>query len=88
VAVVAVFRQLGVPERLLTLVEGESLLNDGVAIVLFTDPAQRRARAEASVGSASSSSSRSSSGEPRSARCSGSAPRCSSRGWTATSRRR
>jgi len=36
VAVVAVFRQLGVPERLLVLVEGESLLNDGVAIVLFT----------------------------------------------------
>jgi len=36
VAVVAVFRQLGVPRRLLTLVEGESLLNDGVAIVLAT----------------------------------------------------
>lgn len=35
VAVVAIFRQLGVPERLLTLVEGESLLNDGLAIVLF-----------------------------------------------------
>lgn len=36
VAVVAVFRKLGVPERLLVLIEGESLLNDGVAIVLFT----------------------------------------------------
>jgi monovalent cation:H+ antiporter, CPA1 family len=35
VAVVAVFREVGVPGRLLTLVEGESLLNDGVAIVLF-----------------------------------------------------
>ena len=35
VAVVAIFRELGVPPRLLTLVEGESLLNDGVAIVLF-----------------------------------------------------
>ncbi len=35
VAVVAVFRELGVPRRLLTLVESESLLNDGVAIVLF-----------------------------------------------------
>lgn len=35
VAVVAVFRDLGVPKRLLTLVEGESLLNDGVAIVLY-----------------------------------------------------
>lgn len=36
VAVVAIFRELGVPSRLLTLVEGESLLNDGVAIVLFS----------------------------------------------------
>lgn len=35
VAVVAVFREVGVPRRLLILVEGESLLNDGVAIVLF-----------------------------------------------------
>jgi Kef-type K+ transport system membrane component KefB len=35
VAVVAVFRDVGVPKRLLTLVEGESLLNDGVAIVLY-----------------------------------------------------
>jgi CPA1 family monovalent cation:H+ antiporter len=35
VAVVAVFRDLGVPKRLLTIVEGESLLNDGVAIVLY-----------------------------------------------------
>ncbi|MGF1472788.1 MAG: cation:proton antiporter [Rubrobacteraceae bacterium] len=35
VAVVAIFRKLGVPRRLLTLVEGESLLNDGIAIVLF-----------------------------------------------------
>ncbi len=35
VAVLAVFRGLGVPRRLLTLVEGESLLNDGVAIVGF-----------------------------------------------------
>ena len=35
VAVVAVFREVGVPKRLLTVVEGESLLNDGVAIVLY-----------------------------------------------------
>jgi CPA1 family monovalent cation:H+ antiporter len=35
VAVVAVFRDLGVSKRLLTIVEGESLLNDGVAIVGF-----------------------------------------------------
>ncbi len=35
VAVVALFRTLGVPRRLTTLIEGESLLNDGTAIVLF-----------------------------------------------------
>lgn len=35
VAVTATFRELGVPNRLLVLVEGESLLNDGIAIVLF-----------------------------------------------------
>lgn len=35
VAVVALFRALGVPKRLAVLIEGESLLNDGTAIVLF-----------------------------------------------------
>ncbi len=35
VAVVALFRALGAPKRLATLIEGESLLNDGTAIVLF-----------------------------------------------------
>jgi CPA1 family monovalent cation:H+ antiporter len=35
VAVVALFRTLGVPKRLAVLIEGESLLNDGTAIVLF-----------------------------------------------------
>ena len=35
VAVVALFRTLGVPKRLLVLIEGESLFNDGTAIVLF-----------------------------------------------------
>lgn len=35
VAVIAVFRHVGVSKRLLTIVEGESLLNDGVAIVGF-----------------------------------------------------
>lgn len=35
VAVVAFFRTLGVSKRLSILVEGESLFNDGVAIVLF-----------------------------------------------------
>ena len=36
VAVIAFFRSLGVSKRLSLLVEGESLLNDGVAIVIFT----------------------------------------------------
>jgi CPA1 family monovalent cation:H+ antiporter len=35
VAVLATFRQLGVEARLSLLLEGESLLNDGVALVLF-----------------------------------------------------
>jgi CPA1 family monovalent cation:H+ antiporter len=36
VAVVAVFRALGVPGRLAVIAEGESLINDGVAITLYT----------------------------------------------------
>ncbi len=36
IAVVAVFRSLGVPRRLSVLLEGESLLNDGTAIVFFS----------------------------------------------------
>ncbi len=35
VAVVALFRELGVSQRLTVLVEGESLLNDATAIVIF-----------------------------------------------------
>lgn len=35
VAVVAVFRRLGVPRRLASLVEAESLLNDGTGVVAF-----------------------------------------------------
>ncbi|NTU82437.1 MAG: Na+/H+ antiporter [Chloroflexales bacterium] len=35
VAVVALFRALGAPRRLVILVEGESLFNDGTAIVVF-----------------------------------------------------
>jgi CPA1 family monovalent cation:H+ antiporter len=35
VAVIATFRHLGTPRRLATLVEGESLFNDGTALVLF-----------------------------------------------------
>jgi CPA1 family monovalent cation:H+ antiporter len=36
IAVVALFKSLGVPKRLAILVEGESLLNDGTGVVLFT----------------------------------------------------
>ena len=36
VAVVALLRELGAPKRLRLLIEGESLLNDGTAIVLFS----------------------------------------------------
>ncbi|HVC43075.1 MAG TPA: sodium:proton antiporter [Candidatus Saccharimonadales bacterium] len=36
VAVVAVFRRLGLPSRLVTIVEAESLVNDGTAVVLFS----------------------------------------------------
>lgn len=36
VSVIAVFQEVPVPSRLSTIVEGESLFNDGVALVLFT----------------------------------------------------
>ena len=36
IAVVALFKSLGAPKRLALLVEGESLVNDGTSIVLFT----------------------------------------------------
>ena len=35
VAVVALLKELGVSKRISTLIEGESLLNDGTAFVLF-----------------------------------------------------
>jgi monovalent cation:H+ antiporter, CPA1 family len=35
VSVVAMFRKLGLPARLTTIIEGESLLNDGTAVVVF-----------------------------------------------------
>ena len=35
VAVIALFKELGVPKRLSTLVDGESLFNDATAIVMF-----------------------------------------------------
>jgi CPA1 family monovalent cation:H+ antiporter len=36
VSVLALFEELGAPERLSVLVEGESLINDGVGVVIFT----------------------------------------------------
>ena len=36
ISVLAIFSKLGSPRRLATIVEGESLFNDGVAIVLFS----------------------------------------------------
>ncbi|MEO8215958.1 MAG: cation:proton antiporter [Acidobacteriota bacterium] len=36
IAVVALFKSVGAPKRLRVLVEGESLLNDGTSLVLFT----------------------------------------------------
>lgn len=36
ISVLALFKELGVTRRLYNLVEGESLLNDGVAVVVFT----------------------------------------------------
>lgn len=36
VSVTALFRELGVGKRLLTLMEGESLFNDGMAVVAFS----------------------------------------------------
>jgi len=35
IAVVAIFRRLNIPESLMTIVEGESLFNDAVAVVLY-----------------------------------------------------
>jgi monovalent cation:H+ antiporter, CPA1 family len=35
VSVIAVFKEVAVPSRLSTIVEGESLFNDGIALVLF-----------------------------------------------------
>lgn len=36
IAVIAIFRDLGIPRRLAVLIGGESLLNDGTGIVFFT----------------------------------------------------
>ncbi len=36
ISVIAVFKEIKVPDRLATIVEGESLFNDGVSLVLFS----------------------------------------------------
>jgi CPA1 family monovalent cation:H+ antiporter len=36
VAVVSIFKELGAPQKLSTIIEGESLFNDGTAIVIYT----------------------------------------------------
>ncbi len=36
ISVLAIFREVGAPSRLKTLMEGESLFNDGTSVVLFT----------------------------------------------------
>ena len=51
VAVTSALRRLAVPERLRTLVEGESLLNDGTGLVLFA-LALRAAESDLSIGEA------------------------------------
>lgn len=35
ISVISIFKSLGVPKKLVTIIEGESLFNDGVAVVLF-----------------------------------------------------
>ncbi len=52
IAVTALFRSLGVPKRLGVLVEGESLLNDGTAAVLFSLILAFAAHEGATVGGA------------------------------------
>ena len=89
VSVVALFRRLGVSERLTTLVDAESLFNDGAAAVLFAVVARGGRRRPApslpgwAVGRSSGwRSAASSSGSP-----SATAPPGSTGAWTTTSSR-
>ena len=52
VAATAVFRRLGLPRRLIALLEGESLLNDASALVLYTAAITARVTGEFSIRSA------------------------------------
>lgn len=52
IAVVGLFKSLGAPKRLAVLVEGESLLNDGTAVVVFTLVLAYVTRGSLSVSSA------------------------------------
>jgi len=52
VAATAVFRRLGIPRRLIALLEGESLLNDASALVLYTAAITARVSGEFSIPSA------------------------------------
>jgi CPA1 family monovalent cation:H+ antiporter len=50
IAVVAIFKNLGAPKRLAVLLDGESLLNDGTAIVFFTLSLALTAGSQVSAG--------------------------------------
>ncbi len=52
IAVVALFKSIGAPKRLAVLVEGESLFNDGTAVVVFTLIAGAAAGGQLSLGPA------------------------------------
>lgn len=50
IAVVGLFKSLGAPKRLAVLVEGESLINDGTGVVIFTIAVSAVAGGEFSIG--------------------------------------
>lgn len=52
IAVVGLFKSLGAPKRMAVLVEGESLINDGTAVVIFTLMVDLALGAELTLGGA------------------------------------